>query len=118
MIIATFAIVVVGYVVISHGFNVFLYPDPNSSDLLYVAAGVELVWFELFVLIVTLALIFGWLLVYYSDRTAKGLQIKKSIWLSFYALLSREFLIIDIYAWVSKRIYALAQKLNTLLRWS
>lgn len=118
MIIATFAIVVVGYVVISHGFNVFLYPDPNASDLLYVAAGIELVWFELFVLVVTLALIFGWLLVYYSDRTAKGLQIKKSIWLSFYALLSREFLIIDIYSWFSKRIFAFAQKLNSLLRWS
>jgi NADH-quinone oxidoreductase subunit L len=118
MIIASFAIVVVGYAVISHGFNVFLYPDPNASDLLYLAAGVDLVWFELFVLIVTLAVILGWLLVYYSDRTAKGLQIKHSIWLSLYALLSRELLVADIYGWFSKRIFALAQKLNTLLRWT
>ena len=118
MIIASFAIVVVGYTLISHGFNVFLYPDPNASDLLYVAAGVDLVWFELFVLIITLAVIIGWLLVYYSDRTAKGLQIKKTIWLNLYALLSRELLVMDVYNWLTKRIFALAQKLNTLLRWN
>jgi NADH-quinone oxidoreductase subunit L len=118
MIIASFAIVVIGYTVISHGFNVFLYPDPNASDLLYVAAGVDLVWFEIFVLVITLAVIAGWLMVYYSDRTAKGLQVKKSIWLNFYALLSRELLVMDIYNWVAKRIFALAQKLNTLLRWN
>ncbi len=118
MIIASFAIVVIGYTVISHGFNVFLYPDPNASDLLYVAAGVDLVWFEIFVLVITLAVIAGWLMVYYSDRTAKGLQVKKSIWLNFYALLSRELMVMDIYNWISKRILALAQKLNTLLRWN
>jgi len=118
MIIASFAIVVVGYVLISHGFNVFLYPDPNSSDLLYVAAGVDIVWFELFVVIITLAVIIGWLLVYYSDKTTKGLQIKKSVWLSFYALLAREFYVVDIFAWVAKRILSFASRLNTLLRWT
>lgn len=117
MIISSFAVAIVGYVVISHGFNVFLYPDPVSSELLYQAAGINLTWFYIFVVLVTLFIVFGWLLVYYSERTSSGIRLKNSIWLSFYAMLSRELFVVDVFAWISRRVLLMANKVNGWLRW-
>jgi NADH-quinone oxidoreductase subunit L len=118
MIIASFVIVVVGYTLISHAFDLFLYPDAQARDLLYEAAGIGLIWFDLFVILITAIIILGWLLVYYADKSATGSNIKNTIWLNLYALISRELYITEIFNWFPRRILVLANKLNTLLRWA
>jgi NADH-quinone oxidoreductase subunit L len=41
----------------------------------------------------------------------------RSLWLGFYAMISREFYVIDLYTWISRRMEALAVRLNVWLRW-
>ena len=118
MIIFSFAIVVIGYTLISHAFDVFLYPDPQARSLLYAAAGVDLLWFDLFVVLITLMIILGWVMVYYADKSATGSHLKNKLWLNFYALISRELYVMDIFAWLSRQLLSLAHKLNTMLRWA
>jgi NADH-quinone oxidoreductase subunit L len=118
MIIASFAIVVIGYALISHGFDLFLYPDPQARDLLYAAAGVDLIWFDVLVAVVTLIIVLGWVMVYYADRSNLGSRLKNSVWLNFYALIAREFYVIELFNWFSRRAIALAMRLNRLLRWA
>ena len=117
MIIASFAIVVLGYAMISHAFDLFLYPDPEARDLLYAAAGVDLIWFDLFVVVVTMIIVLGWLMVYYAGRTSLGSQVRNRIWLNFYALIAREFYVMELYSWVARKLFTLAHALNRLLRW-
>jgi NADH-quinone oxidoreductase subunit L len=118
MIAFSFTIVVVGYTVISHVFDLFLYPDPAMRKQIYAAAGIDFFWFLLFIGIVTVVIVLGWLLAYYSERR----QIIPAhhagrIWMNFYALVSREFYVIDLYSWFARMLLALARKLNALLRW-
>ncbi len=117
MIIASFAIVVLGYALISHAFDLFLYPDPVARDLLYEAAGVDLVWFNLLVGIVTVNIVFGWVMVYYAGRFKLGSRVKNIVWRNFYALISREFYVMEFYSWVARKLFVFAHKLNVLLRW-
>lgn len=117
MIIASFAIVVLGYAMISHAFDLFLYPDPEARNLLYEAAGIDLIWFDLFVVVVTSIIVLGWLLVFYAGRSTLGSQVKNKIWLNFYALISREFYVMEFYSWVARKLFKLAHKLNVWLRW-
>ncbi len=117
LIVASFAIVVLGYAMISHAFDLFLYPDPQSRDLLYEAAGIDLVWFDLFVALVTAIIVLGWLLTYYAGRSRIGIHIKKAVWMNFYALISREFYVMDFYSGFARRMFTLARRLNTWLRW-
>lgn len=118
MMIASFAIVVIGYTLISHAFDVFLYPDPEARNLLYAAAGVDLTWFIFFVVLITLMIVLGWVLVYYADKSKTGSQIRHSLWLNIYALMSRELYVIEIFTWFSRHLLGLAHKLNRLLRWA
>ncbi|MDJ0832477.1 MAG: proton-conducting transporter membrane subunit [Gammaproteobacteria bacterium] len=117
MIIASFAIVVLGYAMISHAFDLFLYPDPAARDLLYEAAGVDFIWFNLLVAVVTANIVFGWIMVYYAGRFRFGSRLKNTIWRNFYALISREFYVMEFYSWVARRLFAFAHRLNVLLRW-
>ncbi len=117
LVLASLVIVVIGYTQISHAFDLFLYPDPESRDLLYMAAGVELAWFDLFVALITLGIVLGWLLVYHAEKYTASSRIKDSLWRSFYAVVSREFYVIELINGVSQRIMAVARKLNMLLRW-
>ncbi len=117
MIIASFAIVVLGYAMISHAFDLFLYPDPAARDLLYEAAGVDFIWFNLLVGVVTANIVFGWIMVYYAGRFKMGSRVKNIVWRNFYALISREFYVMEFYSWVARKLFAFAHKLNVLLRW-
>ena len=117
MIIASFTIVVIGYTLISHAFDVFLYPDPQARDLLYAAAGLDLVWFDLLMVLVTLVIVLGWLLVYYSDRSKRGGAIRNALWRNLYALIARELHMIELFGWLSRQLLVLATRLNRLLRW-
>ena len=43
LIVFSFAVVVLGYTLISHAFDLFLYPDPEFRKLIYAAADIDLV---------------------------------------------------------------------------
>ncbi len=111
-------IVVLGYVVISHAFDLFLYPDPAFRVQLYSAATIDLLRFDVLVGVITLVVVSGWVLTYYAEQ--KGLrrrQQTKRLWLNFYALISREFYIIDIYTRLTRTLLGFSGRLNVWLRW-
>jgi NADH-quinone oxidoreductase subunit L len=41
----------------------------------------------------------------------------RPLWLGFYALISREFYVPDLYTWLARRMEGIAVKLNVWLRW-
>ena len=118
MIAFSFTIVVVGYTLISHVFDLFLYPDPVMRASIYAAAGIDLFWFITFIAIITAVIVIGWVLTYYSERWFESHSHHTGrLWLNFYALISREFYVIDVYAWLSRSLLSIATRLNVLLRW-
>ena len=118
MIAFSFTIVVVGYTVISHVFDLFLYPDPAMRNQIYAAAGIDFFWFLIIIGIVTVVIVLGWLLAYYSERRQVSVNNESGrLWLNFYALISREFYVIDLYSWLSTMLLTFARRLNAWLRW-
>ena len=118
LIIISFLIVVIGYTLISHAFDLFLYPSEGFAVQLYAAAGLDLFSFDVLVSITTLIIVVGWIRVYYTHRH-RGQKEKRSsnLWLNFYALVSREFHINDMYTSLSRSLLASSNRLNVLLRW-
>ena len=112
------AVVVLGYVLIAHAFDLFLYPDEVFRARIYEAAGIDVLWFDALVVLVTAVIVAGWLRTYYNERN-RGRKNKgsKPLWLGFYALISREFYINDLYVLFSRKLEALATRLNVWLRW-
>jgi NADH-quinone oxidoreductase subunit L len=118
MSILSFAIVVVGYTLISHSFDLFLYPDSAFRDQIYAAANIELLHFNILVVLVTVIVVLGWLLAYYAEQNGnRKVKHLNRLWLSFYALISREFYLNDLYARLTRAILNLAARLNVWLRW-
>ena len=118
IIIFSFAVIVLGYTLISHAFDLFLYPDPEFRTQIYAAAGIDLFWFNVLVVLTTLVILGGWLLTYYSEEHPhRGKKPWSRMRLSFYALISREFYLIDVYAWLTRTLLKVATRLNVLLRW-
>ena len=117
--IVSFAVVIVGYAMISHAFDLFLYPDPVFREQLYAAADIDLFWFDLLMVMVSIVIISGWVLTYFTDQNGnrRG-KISKNIWLTFYALISREFYITDLYTRIGRSLLAFAERLNLWLRWA
>jgi NADH-quinone oxidoreductase subunit L len=118
LILVSFTIVVLGYTVIAHAFDLFLYPDPAFRKDLYAAAGVKLLYFDIFVAILASVIVLGWLFAYYAERR----RLPTQEWTSrfrrvFYAAVSREFYIGDIYARSAKACVAGADRVNALLGW-
>jgi NADH-quinone oxidoreductase subunit L len=119
LIVLSFAIVVVGYTVVSHAFDLFLYPDPAFRAGIYRAAGISLAWFDVLVALMASVIVLGWVRTYYAERTPRGGDDRPGfLWMNFYALISREFYVADLYAWVGRQILALSARLNALLRWT
>jgi NADH-quinone oxidoreductase subunit L len=119
MILFSFTIVVLGYTFISHAFDVFLYPDEAFRSTIYAAAGINIVWFDTLVVLMSLVVVLGWLVTYYTDQNGhrrKGAM--NTLWRSFYTLVSREFFVVDAYARVSRFLVAVATRVNVLLRWA
>ena len=110
-------ILVMGYVFISHAFDLFLYPDEAFRAQLYSAASIDILRFDVLVVITTLIIVSGWIVTYYSDQSGYRRQKSKRLWLNFYALISREFYISDIYARLTRTLLATSSKLNVWLRW-
>jgi NADH-quinone oxidoreductase subunit L len=117
-VIISFAIVVLGYTLISHAFDLFLYPDEAFRASIYAAAAIDVFWFDVLVVLITAIIIAGWLLTYYSERNGrKHNPLLWPLWLGFYAMISREFYVTDLYTWLARRMELLAVRLNVWLRW-
>jgi len=111
-------VVVLGYVFISHAFDLFLYPDPAFRAQLYSAANIDLFSFDVLVAIVTLVVISGWGVTYFREQHGhRRPQESKRLWLNFYALISREFYVSDVYTRLSRALLTISSRLNVWLRW-
>ena len=116
--IISFAVVVLGYTLISHAFDLFLYPDPVFREQLYAAADIHIIWFDALIVLITLIIIFGWFITFLSGRDgASKNRYASSLWLMFYALTSREFYLPHLYTLMTRRLLRLAERLNVWLRW-
>lgn len=114
--ILSLVIVVLGYVFISHAFDQFLYPDPAFRAQLYSAASIDSLSFDVLVAIVTLIVVTGWGITYFSEQGGHR-RPQKRLWLNFYALISREFYVSDIYTRLSRTLLTISNRLNVWLRW-
>lgn len=114
----SFIIVVLGYSVISHSFDLFLYSDQRFSARLYEAAGINVLWFDALVILITLSVAARWLRIYYVGRKGRYSKIvSKPIWMNIYALILREFYIIELYTSLQRQLDTIATRLNVWFRW-
>jgi NADH-quinone oxidoreductase subunit L len=119
LILISFTIVVIGYTLVSHAFDVFLYPDPAFRSSIYAAAGIDILWFDALVILMTLVVVLGWLVTYYAEQNGRRWEGQlNALWRSFYALVAREFYVLNIYARLSEALLNASTRLNVLLRWS
>jgi NADH-quinone oxidoreductase subunit L len=119
LILFSFTIVVIGYTLISHAFDLFLYPDPAFRSRIYAAAGINVYWFDTLVILMTLVVVLGWVTAYYAEQNGRrGKGRLSAIWRGFYRLVAREMLVTSLYARLSEALINLATRLNLLLRWS
>lgn len=119
LVLSSFTVVVVGYTFISHVFELFLYPDAGFRGLIRASASFNVVWFDILIVLTTLVIVLGWLVTYHSERNGRrGRKRPGRIWLGFYALITREFYLADIYAWMSRMLMRGAESLNVWLRWA
>lgn len=118
MIILSLAIVVVGYTLIEHSFDYFLYPDRAISAGLYVAASVPLGVFDILIGVLTAAVVLGWVATYYThaNREMFSGRIAK-LRLMLYSLITREFYVADVYGRLNQIVLTISRRLNMLLRW-
>lgn len=119
MIILSLVIVVAGYTVIEHVFDLFLYPDRMASQLIYAAASIPLTTFEVIVGILSLAIVLGWLATYYTTANGRSGNEKtpSSFRLALYSLITRELYVSDVYAWMTQSVLGLSKRLNIWSRW-
>ena len=118
MIILSLIIVVAGYTFIEHAFGQFLYPDRDLSHRIYAAASIPLATFDILVAVVTGAIVLGWMAAYYTAANQGRTDGPGSaIRLAFYSLISREFYVSDVYAWLNDLILRFSRRLNVWLRW-
>ena len=111
-------LVVLGYTFISHAFDLFLYPDAQFRMRIYAAAGINQTEFYVLVGLLSAVIVSGWMLAYLSARNGGEKQHHaRHGWLDFYALVSRELYIADLYAVLARGVLALSARLNLWLRW-
>lgn len=114
----SFTVLIVGYTLVSHAFDHFLYPDEVFRKQIYQTATIDVVWFDFLLILTSLVIVAGWILTYYSEQNRlAGREQFNRMWLGFYALVSREFYLMDLYSWLARSSLKLAARLNVLLRW-
>ena len=118
LIVLSLAIVVVGYTLIEHNFDLFLYPDRELSERLYAAASIPLATFGGLVTLVTIAIVVGWIAAYYTMANRDPLDGRVgNPRMALYSLFSREFYVADVYSRVSESVLALSKRFNIWSRW-
>ena len=119
LILFSFTIVVVGYTLIAHAFDLFLYPDADFRTQIYTAAGIDIFWFDALVILVSLVVVSGWLITYYAQNNGGRQRLQASaLWHRFYTLVAREFYVAAFYRRLSDSLLGAAARLNAILRWS
>ena len=119
LVLSSFTVVVIGYTLIAHVFELFLYPDAQFRDLMHQASNFNVVWFDILIVLTTIVIVLGWLITYYSQQNGKRARRQSGrVWISLYALISREFYLADIYAWLARIVVRMAEHLNIWLRWA
>jgi NADH-quinone oxidoreductase subunit L len=119
LVLSSFTVIVIGYTLISHVFELFLYPDEHFRDLIHSASNFNVVWFDILIVLTAIVIVLGWLVTYYSEQNGgRGSKQPGGVWLSFYALVSREFYLADIYAWLTRALVRTGECLNVWLRWA
>jgi len=119
LILISFTIVVIGYTLIAHAFDVFLYPDEALRSQIHASAGIDIFWFDVLVILVTLVVVAGWLITYYAQNNGDGRGLQaSSLWRVFYTLVAREFYVGAFYRRLSDTLLGAAARLNVMLRWS
>ena len=117
-ILVSFTVLVVGYTFISHAFDLFLYPDEEFRKQIYASATIDVIWFDILLILTTLVIVAGWILTYSAEKDrGSGKGRFPELRLGFYALVSREFYLMDIYSWMARSLLKLAARINVLLRW-
>jgi NADH-quinone oxidoreductase subunit L len=94
LMVGTLALVVVTYLWAGEAFTAFLYPEPGESGAYFQAAGIHPRLFDLFVGVVTVLIVGGWVVVYTNVKGEHTL-IPRSV----ARLLPR------LYVWCWKRLY-------------
>lgn len=118
MVVFSFIVVVIGYTLISHAFDQFLYPEKAFGEALYAAAGINTGWFITLISLLTAVIVIGWLRVYYTKSNYGQTNGNRGhVWMNFYALVSREFYMTDLFAMLNRKLLTFASKLNTWLKW-
>jgi len=114
----SFAVVVVGYTLISHAFDLFLYPDASFRAQIYAAANIDVLRFEILVVVLTGLIVPGWVLTYYAEQNGnRRSEHPGRVWLMFYTLVSREFYLTDLFSRFARGLLAAATRLNVWLKW-
>jgi NADH-quinone oxidoreductase subunit L len=116
--IISLVIIVLGYTFISHAFNLFLYPNIAFRRAIFSAAAISPAAFDAVVILVTLVIVAGWILTYratHQDQTKRERNTR--LWLIYYALISREFYIADLYAAAARGLITASRQVNLWLRW-
>lgn len=112
------AVVVFGYTLISHAFNLFLYPDEVFRERIYAAANMDLLLFDFLAGLMTALIVMGWLVTYYADQSGSRSPGRAGqLWLTFYALISRELYLPDLFTRLTRLLLGAAGRLNVWLRW-
>ena len=120
LIFLSFLIVVVGYTLIAHGFEAFLYPNPVLRDAGYAAAGINLLAFDILVVFLTVVLVGAWLVTFYAhslNLEGRPGSLWNAAYLSLYTLFSREFYLSDVYVQTARGMVNWAKRINVWLRW-
>ncbi len=116
--ILSFTVVVVGYTLISHAFDLFLYPNEAFRQQIYAAANIGVLRFDILVGLVTVLIVAGWVLTYYSEQNgSRQGEHHGRLWLAFYALVSREFYLTDLFTRFARALLTVATRLNVWLGW-
>ncbi|HQT66130.1 MAG: oxidoreductase [Rhodospirillales bacterium 20-60-12] len=116
--IVSLVVVVLGYTFISHAFDLFLYPDVAFRRAIFSAAAISPATFDGVVVLVTLVIVAGWILAYRATHQDQDSRVRTArFWLIYYALISREFYIADLYAAASRGMLNTSRQVNLWLRW-
>lgn len=117
-VILSFALVILGYVLVGHTIDTLLYPDPAFREALYDAASLPAPLFTVVMLVLVAAIAGAWLLVFRSAARREPLTRRyRNLYLSLYAWMSRELYVADLYGRLASALLARSRRLNALLRW-
>lgn len=118
LIILSFAVVVVGYVLVGHAFEAFLYPDAAFREALYTAAGIQAVTFDTLVVLLAVLMGLAWGGAYLTHLRREPVEKDSgTAWMVLYSLFSRELYVADVYERITARLLDLSKRLNVGLRW-